>query len=72
MGKRSRETAKLFLVPAAPARRDATDTHADGGVFVGAIFSDEALRDEKLFTAAADAFSDACRRKRTLLTVDGA
>ena len=47
------------------------DTHADGGVFVGAIFSAEALREEKLFTAAADAFSDACRRKRTLLA-DGA
>lgn len=43
------------------------DTHADGGVFVGAVFSAEALRDEKVFTAAADAFSDACRRKRTLL-----
>ena len=34
-------------------------------------FSAEALREEKLFTAAADAFSDACRRKRTLLA-DGA
>ena len=43
------------------------DTHADGAVFVGSIFSTEALRDEKLFTAAADAFSDACRRKRTLV-----
>ena len=43
------------------------DMHADGSVFVGSIFSAEALRDEKLFTAAADAFSDACRRKRTLV-----
>ena len=47
------------------------DTHADGGVFVGAVFSAEALREEKLFTAAADAFSDACRRKRTLVSAGG-
>lgn len=40
------------------------DTHADGQVFVGAIFSPEALQDEKTFTKAADAFSDACRRRR--------
>lgn len=43
------------------------DTHTDGGVFVSAVLSPEALRDEKLFTAAADAFSDSCRRKRTLV-----
>ena len=40
------------------------EIHADGAVFIGAAFSREALRDEKTFVAAADAFGDACRRKR--------
>ena len=40
------------------------DTHADGAVFVAAVFSPEALGVERVFTAAADAFSDACRRKQ--------
>ena len=40
------------------------EMHADGQVFVGALFSPEALSNERIFVAAADAFSDACRRRR--------
>ena len=40
------------------------ETHADGQVFAAAAFSPEALADEKIFTKAADAFSEACRRRR--------
>ena len=42
------------------------DTHADGAIFVAAVFSPEALGIEKVFVAAAEAFSDSCRRKRAL------
>lgn len=40
------------------------DTHKDGAVFLAAIFSAEARESDKTFTAAAEAFSEACRRKR--------
>ena len=41
-----------------------SETHVDGTVLIAAIFSPEALVDDKTFHAAADAFSEACRRKR--------
>lgn len=43
------------------------ETHADGAVFIGAAFSREALCQEKVFINAAEAFSEACRRKKAQL-----
>ena len=40
------------------------ETHADGQVFAAAVFSPEALADERIFSKAAEAFSEACRRRR--------
>ena len=40
------------------------ETHADGAVFIGAIFSREALCQEKVVINACEAFSEACRRRR--------
>jgi len=40
------------------------ESHPDGVVFVEAIFSHEALCDDKIFTSAAEAFSNACRRRK--------
>ncbi len=42
------------------------EAHADGQAMLGAICSAEALRDDKTFAAAVEAFSLACRRKRLL------
>jgi transportin-3 len=42
------------------------DAHIDGNTLLNALFSAEALQDEKAFANAIDAFSSACRRKRIL------
>ena len=42
------------------------DAHIDGSTLLNALFSAEALHDEKAFANAIDAFSSACRRKRIL------
>ena len=40
--------------------------YIDGGTLLSALFSTEALADDKAFANAIDAFSSACRRKRIL------
>ena len=42
------------------------DAHIDGSTLLNALFSAEALQDDKAFGNAIDAFSSACRRKRIL------
>mmetsp|Transcript_46187 Transcript_46187/g.76370 ORF Transcript_46187/g.76370 Transcript_46187/m.76370 type:complete len:952 (-) Transcript_46187:199-3054(-) len=42
------------------------EVHIDGATLLSALFSDEALADEKIFHQAIEAFSCACRRKRVL------
>jgi len=45
-----------------------TEIQTDGGVFVGNIITREALVDDKVFIQTAEAFGEACRRKKVAIS----
>jgi len=44
------------------------EIQTDGGVFVGNIITREALVDDKVFIQTAEAFGEACRRKKVAIS----
>ena len=48
----------------AALQRLPSDAHVDGATLLSALFSQEALADDRAFFLVVEAFSSACRRKR--------
>ena len=56
------------ILPSILAQGLPTEIQTDGGVFVGNIVTREALVDDKVFIQTAEAFGEACRRKKVAIS----